>query len=144
MRSSSGTPSVRHHDEVSSDELREWYAEYLDACNRHDLTELRALIAPDVRRAHLPGGVGAWIADFEALFAAFPDLQWKRINVLGEGDRIASHLRVGGTHRGAFRGVAPTGRHVNVAEFGMYRIVGGRIAEYAGTGDGADLLRQLT
>ena len=37
-----------------------------------------------------------------------------------------------------------TGRHVNLAEFGFYRVVGGRIVEYAGAADGADLLEQLT
>jgi hypothetical protein len=32
---------------------------------------------------------------------------------------------------------------VNVAEFAFYRIVGGRIAEFAGTADHAELLGQL-
>jgi predicted ester cyclase len=124
--------------------LREWYADYLDACNRHDLVAMRGLISPDVRRAHLASGADAWIADMDALFSAFPDFRWKIVSVLVEGDRLAAHLRAGGTHRGAFRGIAPTARHVNVAEFAMYRIAAGRIVEYAGTADGADLLAQLT
>ena len=129
---------------MSPDELRAWFADYLDVCNRHDLAGLRELIAPGVRRAHLPGGVDAWIADMADLFTAFPDFQWKRISVIVEDDRLAAHLRASGTHRGVFRGIAPTGRHVNVAEFAMYRITSGRIAEYAGTADNAELLAQLT
>jgi predicted ester cyclase len=127
---------------VSPDDARAWYADYLDVCNRHDLGELRTLIDPAVRRAHLPGGVDAWIDDLRSLFEAFPDFRWKRVSVLVEEDRIAAHLRASGTHRGAFRGIAPTGRHVNVAEFGMYRIANGRIVECAGT-DAAELLAQL-
>ena len=128
---------------MTPDALRAWFEDYLDVCNRHDLVGVRDLLTPDVRRAHLPRGADAWVDDLGALFRAFPDYQWKRITVVVEGDRLAAHLRARGTHRGAFRGVPATGRHVNVAEFAFYRVVGGRIAEYAGTADDAALLAQL-
>ena len=107
--------------------MRDWFADYLDALNRHDLVALRQLIDPAVRRAHLPGGVDAWLADLTTLFAAFPDWQWKRIQLLVEDDRIAAHLRASGT--------SLTRRHVNVAEFGIFRVVKGRVIEYSGTAD---------
>ncbi len=108
--------------------MRDWFADYLDACNRHDLEALRELIDPSVRRAHLPGGVDAWIADLTELFAAFPDWQWKRIQLVVEEDRIAAHLRAGGTH--------PVSRkHVNVAEFGFFRLAKGRVVEFTGSAD---------
>ena len=127
---------------MSPDELRFWFEDYLEACNRHDLEALRALLAPDVRRAGAPGGADAWLRDVEALLEAFPDYRWKRIAVVVEGDRVAVHLRTRGTHRGTFRDVRATGRHVGVAEFAMFRVVGGRAVEYAGTTDDA-LLAQL-
>ncbi|MFH8248793.1 ester cyclase [Microbacterium sp. B2969] len=123
-------------------EMREWFGDYLDACNRHDLDRIRSFIAPTVRRAHLPGGVDAWLADLVDLFHAFPDWQWRRIQLIVEDDRIAAHLRAGGTHTGPFRGIPPTRRHVNVAEFAMYRVTNGCIAECTGTGD-AEVLAQL-
>jgi predicted ester cyclase len=129
---------------VTPDELRAWYEDYLDVCNRHDLEGIRERLAPDVRRAGEASGADSWVRDIEALLGAFPDYRWKRIAVLVEGDRLAAHLRTRGTHRGAFRGVRPTGRHVSVAEFAFYRIVGGRIVEYAGTADDAGLVAQLT
>jgi len=106
--------------------MRDWFADYLDALNRHDLVALRELIDPSVKRAHLPGGVDAWMADLTDLFAAFPDWRWKRIQLVVEEDRIAAHLRGSGTH-------GTTRRHVNVAEFGFYRLAKGRIVEYTGT-----------
>lgn len=124
-------------------EMREWYGEYLDACNRHDLPAIRSLVAPAVRRAHLPGGADAWIADLADLFAAFPDWQWRRVQLVVEDDRIAAHLRAGGTHRGVFRGIPATRRHVNVAEFAMYRLAGGRIVEFSGMADDLELLTRL-
>ncbi len=123
-------------------ELREWYGEFLDACNRHDLDAVRGFLAPNVRRAHLPGGADAWIDDLADLFHGFADWQWRRIQLIVEDDRLAVHLRGGGTHTGVFRRVAPTRRHVNVAEFAMYRVEGGRIVESTGTAD-TELLAQI-
>lgn len=118
-------------------ELRGWFDDYLDACNRHDLDAVRELVSPGVRRAHRPGGADAWIDDLADLLHGFPDWQWRRIQLVIEDDRIAAHLRGGGTHTGVFHGVAPTRRHVNVAEFGMFRVTAGRIVEYSGSGDDA-------
>jgi predicted ester cyclase len=125
-------------------ELRAWYEDYLDACNRHDLDAIRSFVDPGVRRAHLPGGVEAWIADAAELFHGFPDWRWRRIQLLVEDDRLAVHTRAVGTHTGPFVGVQPTRRHVNVAEFAMLRVVGGRITEFSGTADNAELARSLT
>ncbi|WP_091501567.1 ester cyclase [Microbacterium sp. cf332] len=125
-------------------EMHAWYADYLDACNRHDLDAIRTFIDPSVRRAHLPGGVEAWMADTVEVLDAFPDWQVRRIQLIAEDDRIAAHVRAGGTHTGAFRGIRPTRRHVNVAEFSFLRLAGGRIVEFAGTTDHAALLAQLT
>jgi predicted ester cyclase len=127
---------------VESWELREWYSEYLDACNRHDLDAIRSFVDPAVRRAHLPGGSDAWVADLADLFHGFADWRWRRIQLIVEDDRIAVHLRASGTHTGVYRGIAPTRRHANVAEFAMYRVVKGRITEFTGTGD-LELLGQL-
>jgi predicted ester cyclase len=123
-------------------ELREWYGEFLDALNRHDLDAIREFLDPGVRRAHLPSGADAWIDDLAELFAAFPNWRWRRIQLVVEDDRIAAHLRASGEHVGAYRGLAPTRRHVNVAEFALYRVINGRITEVTGsTSD--ELLAQL-
>ena len=123
--------------------MREWFADYLEACNRHDLDALRLLIDPSVRRAHLPGGVEAWISDLSDLYTAFPDWRVRRIQLVIEEDRIAAHLRSSGTHTGSFRGIPPTGRHANVAEFAFYRLANGRITEFTGSTD-AELLAQIS
>ncbi|MET3468884.1 MULTISPECIES: ester cyclase [unclassified Microbacterium] len=124
-------------------EMHAWYADYLEACNRHDLDAIRSFIDPNVRRAHLPGGADAWMTDVVEVLDAFPDWQVRRIQLVVEDDRIAAHVRASGTHIGPFRGIRPTRRHVNVAEFGFLRLAGGRIVDFAGTTDHAALLTQL-
>lgn len=123
--------------------MREWHAEYLDACNRHDLEAIRSFVDPAVRRAHLPGGADAWIADLDELFHAFPDWRWRRIQLIVEEDRLAAHVRGSGTHIGAFRGVPGSRRHVNVAEFSMYRVSNGRVTEFTGSAWDQEVLGQL-
>lgn len=123
--------------------MREWFGEYLDACNRHDLDAIRSFVDPKVRRAHLPGGADAWVADLDDLFHAFPDWRWRRIQLVVEDDAIAAHLRGSGTHLGAFRGIPATRRHANVAEFAIYRVTNGRIAEFSGSSGDPELLAQL-
>jgi predicted ester cyclase len=123
-------------------ELRAWFEEFLDACNRHDVDAIGEFLDPAVRRSHRPAGAKAWIDDLDELFRAFPDWRWRRILLVVEDDRVASHVRGSGTHRGAYRGIPAAGAHVNVAEFAFYRVTGGRITESTASGD-RELLAQL-
>ncbi len=119
--------------------MREWFADYLDALNRHDLDDLRRFVHPLVRRAHLPAGADAWIADYADLLHGFPDWQWKRIQLIVEDDRIAVHLRGGGTHTGPFAHRTATRTRVSIALFAMYRVQHGVIVEASGTDDAAQI-----
>ncbi len=119
--------------------MREWFADYLDALNRHDLDDLRRFVHPLVRRAHLPAGADAWIADYADLLHGFPDWQWKRIQLIVEDDRIAVHLRGGGTHTGPFAHRTATRTRVSIASFAMYRVQHGVIVEASGTDDAAQI-----
>ena len=123
-------------------ELRAWFEDFLDACNRHDLDAVGEFLDPAVRRAHRPAGARAWIDDLDERFRAFPDWRWRRIQLVVEDDRVAAHLRGSGTHRAAYRGIPATGAHANIAEFALYRVVAGRITESADSGD-HELVAQL-
>ncbi|MFF7682327.1 ester cyclase [Microbacterium sp. NPDC007973] len=120
-------------------EMREWFADFLEALNRHDIERVREFLHPSVRRAHLPAGADAWIADYANLLHGFPDWQWKRIQLLVEDDRLAVHLRGGGSHTGAYAFVAPTRTRVSIASFAMYRVQHGLIVEATGTDDVAQI-----
>ena len=135
-------PTPRHpldNGGVEAWETREWFADFLDAYNRHDIEAVRGFLHPAVRRAHLPAGAEAWIADYAELLHGFPDWQAKRIQLIVEDDRMAVHLRAGGTHTGTFAHLPATRRRVNIASFAMYRVERGLIAEATGTDDAAQV-----
>jgi steroid delta-isomerase-like uncharacterized protein len=104
-------------------------------------------VAPDVLfHAPVPmGETGARALKrvWEVLLRAFPDIHVAVEEVIAEGDRVVSRNTVTGTHRGEFRGLAPTGRPVRYGEIFVFRFADGRIAEIWGVVDVFAQLRQL-
>ena len=96
---------------------------------------------------HLPGrppGRESLKTYLRGLREAFPALRLPVAQMIAEGDRVAVLNAVQGTHRGAFLGIAPTGRTVDAPAFQLYRIQDGRLAEHWEVADFATLQRQLT
>ena len=60
-----------------------------------------------------------------------------------QGDMVAWHARMSGTHEGAFMGIEPTGKPVTVEGMGMQRIVDGKIAEEWDIIDVMGLMQQI-
>lgn len=77
------------------------------------------------------------------LTGAFPDLRIDIEDLIAEADRVVARLSLRGTHRGPFRGIAPTGRGVHFTAIRVYRIAGGTIVESWANQDALGLLGQL-
>jgi predicted ester cyclase len=77
------------------------------------------------------------------LLAAFPDAQFTVEHVIAEGDRLAVHSTLTGTHLGAFMGVAPTGKRVAVTKVDMFRVDGGTVVDSWHQWDNVSLLLQI-
>jgi predicted ester cyclase len=79
-----------------------------------------------------------------AMRAAFPDIEYTVAEMLVDGDKVMAYWTAQGTHRGEFRGVAPTGKRIDYRGFDLYRLAGGRIVErIGGLNDDLSLLQQL-
>ncbi len=75
--------------------------------------------------------------------AAFPDLQFTVEDLVAEGDKVATHITVRGTHRGELMGIPPTGKQITVEAMEIYRLEDGRIAEQWVVMDGLGMMQQL-
>lgn len=51
----------------------------------------------------------------------FPDFHSTIEDMVAEGDKVATRWRMRGTHRGAFRGIAPTNKEVEMTGIGIFR-----------------------
>jgi len=117
-----------------------------DFLNKHDLSVADEIFADDlidhqsgadaVGRGNVKQFVGA-------LFNAFPDLRCEIAQLIAEGDMICAYVIGRGTHRGEFRGVAPTGRSVTIYGTSVMRVAEGKIAERWNVTDIDGLMRQL-
>ena len=65
------------------------------------------------------------------LRSAFPDLHFAFEDVIAEGDKVAARTIMSGTHRGpgTFFGVPPSGRHFEIQQIRLLRIVDGQMKD---------------
>lgn len=99
--------------------------------SHHGLEALAAYIAPGyIHHA----AIGDY--DFEgfrrglgSFIDACPDVRHVITHLIAEGDLVAAHIRMTGTHTGPFGDIAPTGKVLNLTGAYHCRIVDGRLVE---------------
>src|SRR5215469_8363794 len=106
---------------------------YVAAVNAGDTAALQALFAkPYTQHGGLKGGR-----------EAFPDLRVTVEDRIFAGDKIVARNTWSGTHRGAFLGVAPTGKQVTIRTIDIWRVDGEKLAEHWDVIDLGALEKQL-
>jgi len=73
----------------------------------------------------------------------FPDFHTTIEDQIAEGDRVVTRWRMKGTHRGEFRGIAPTGAELDVTGIGIFRFSDGKVVESWDNFDQLGMMRQL-
>ncbi len=74
--------------------------------------------SPDIVKRH----VTEWLVGFW-------DLRFTIEQMIAEADQVVARMVIQGTHTGAWLGVAPTGKQVNIRMMTTHRIANGKIAE---------------
>jgi steroid delta-isomerase-like uncharacterized protein len=106
------------------------------------------LVSPDAV-FHVPGrpepvrGPSGYLEIIGMMRGGFPDIQWSLEEMIAEGDMVAARFTMRGTHEGAFFGVPPTGKKVEVQAMNFYRFSGGKIVEEHGQPDLLGLMQQI-
>lgn len=119
-----------------------------DLLSTGDIDGFAALLADDfVDHEDLPGLAptkeGATMF-FRKYIAAFPDLRMVPEDVIASGDKVVARVRATGTHKGAFMGLSPTGRRIEVQLIDIIRFgADGRAREHWGVFDQFAMMQQL-
>ena len=104
---------------------------------------MASFYTPTIKVNDVPMDPAAVTAQFAPLISAFPDWHWEMRHLVVDGDNIAVHFTVTGTHRGAYQGIEATGRQVTVSEFTLYHLEDGKFAEVWDHTDMDAVMRQI-
>lgn len=77
------------------------------------------------------------------LLSAFTDVGFRVLRIVSEGQFVAVHAVLSGTHTGPLFGVEPTGRTVEVEQMHFIRVDQGKIVEHWGVRDDLGMMRHL-
>ena len=115
-----------------------------EADNKKDLSILDELISPDFFDPTFQlRGPESYKQFEERFFKGFPD--WHEIieDMVAEGDKVWVRFTGSGTHRGEWRGLAPTGKKVTFRGVQVWRLVDGKVVSKDSILDLLDALKQL-
>lgn len=91
----------------------------------------------------LPEGIEGARLKLQMFTTALPDLHLSYDHLIAEGDLVAGHFTLTGTHLGDFGGIPPTGAPVKVTGHDFARIRDGKISEHWVEMDSLTLMQQL-
>lgn len=121
--------------------------QFFVAMNRYDVKGMADLLAEDVvawevAEAEPLRGRNAFAKSYTELFTGYPDCRCEILEKHDAGDDVIYEVRWTGTNTGVFKGVAPTGKPVELRIAYFFKFDGDRIARITEYYDLATLLVQ--
>ena len=112
--------------------------------NQRNLAALNQFVPPGGVNHTVPPGMPQETNQLVGQYLnAFPDGQVTVEDLLADGDKVVAHVSFHGTHQGALRGIAPTGKPITLMGIHIFRIANGKVVEHWGLMDRLAALQQL-
>jgi len=126
---------------------RDWFERVWNQGSESAIDELLAVDAqmhglptPDNKPLVGPAGFKPF---FRRFHSAFPDVHIDVVRTVAEGEYVALHCRVSGTHHGDSLGIVPTHRPIDIWGMGIAHVKGGQVVEAWNAFDFLSLYQQL-
>jgi steroid delta-isomerase-like uncharacterized protein len=135
-------------ERMSAEENKTIFRRYVEEVGNEGKLELADEIF-DRYLAHQPDGsalergpedVKRFMGEFQE---AFPDFHTEIEDQIAEDDKVVTRWTMRGTHRGEFRGIAPTGNALEITGIGIFRFSEGKVVESWDNFDQLGMMRQL-
>lgn len=112
--------------------------------NEGKLEVIDELVSPDhINRSDGYGGRDEYKGFVQLYRSAFPDLDFKILYQIAEGDMVGHHWKANGTHQGEIMGIPPTGKAIEITGTYMAIIRDGLVIEEWGNWDAMGMMVQL-
>ncbi|MGH2615765.1 MAG: ester cyclase [Thermomicrobiales bacterium] len=139
----SGTPIVEADREAIEALVRRYY----EIAASGELEALSDVLAPGFAIQNAPpgedAGVDGLIFSLERARATRPDFTFRIEDLIVEGNAVVVRTTIGGTHRGDFFGVAPTGKWIEIAAIDLWHVENGKLAAVWHLEDILGMMEQL-
>ena len=117
---------------------------FYEAVNKHNPDLIDELVAQNyVDHSRQFQGLANYKQHLRMYYTSFPDSHETIEDIIAEGDKVCIRLNGKATHKGEYRGLAPTGKKVTWEANTIFRIVDGKIAEMWAFSDELHFLKQL-
>jgi steroid delta-isomerase-like uncharacterized protein len=125
--------------------VQRWWQELW---NKGNIAVADEIIAPeftdhDPASPWVPPGIEGCRVLVSSYRAIFPDIHFTIEQQVAAGDRVVSHWRCRGTHRGDLMGIPPTGKKVEVEGVSILHLENGKITHQTTIWDALGLLQQV-
>src|SRR5947209_18135752 len=118
----------------------------LELATHHDADAIQAYLAEDMRFRNpitAESDASGMHAVHSAIFAGFPDVEYRIERMLSQGDSVVVECTVVGTHQGEFAGVPATGRPMHLPVAFCVEVANGKVTDWRSYFDTATLMRQV-
>lgn len=121
---------------------------YEEVWNKRRLEVAGELISPShaMQIIDLPdSGIGpeAYARNVTQYVRAFPDLKFTVLDMVAEDEKVVALWNISGTHKGEFRGIAPTGKKISVDGITISQLADGKIMDSFVSLDMWTLMQQI-
>jgi steroid delta-isomerase-like uncharacterized protein len=132
----------------SMSQPKEIAQKWFDAMNKHDVGGMTSLcwedaVGDEVAEPSPYEGREKIAKSYRELFAGFPDCRSEVLNAFSGQDQALVEVRWCGTNKAEFRGLAATGKFVDIRIAYVFKVEGGKIRKITEYYDGAAVARQM-
>jgi steroid delta-isomerase-like uncharacterized protein len=96
------------------------------------LSKKRTELLKDVIADEFPGARGSkghegFLEPIKPIFAAFPDIEWKILDIMGEDNKVMLRWKWQGTHKAEFNHFPATGKTITNDGMAVYELKNGKV-----------------
>ena len=130
---------------MKTDDHKEYMRRFLEASVGKDSAAFKELMAPDFV-AHVAGGPknrDGFVQHMNVFNVAFSDMQVTVLDLITDGEKVVARTTWHGTQNGAFMGLPPTGRRIEIEAYIVERVKDGKSVEHWSLFDQQTMMQQL-
>ena len=122
--------------------------ELLNAMQQHDIEKATSFYVEDcviriMPLKHPVHGRAGLAASWGMAWTSFPDQYYEEVNIFADDNQVFFEGIMGGTQKGPYFNIPPTGKHIAWPVAFNWRIDQGKIYEWRAYWDAAECLRQM-